>query len=110
MMNDPPSGTMPPPANYLLSSIRRQGMEKQDQGAPKRNKPDDGQPHEAKRRDTDFYKEPAGGLRDPQGEPLRDDVGRDDAITEPTEELPPDGLGKKSPDQDLDKKPRHRGG
>jgi hypothetical protein len=49
-------------------------------------------------------------LRDPQGEPLRDDVGRDDAITEPTEELPPDGLGKKSPDQDLEKKPRHRGG
>lgn len=69
-------------------------------GAAKREHSDEG-----KRRDTDFYKEPAGGLRDPQGEPLQDDD-----ITEPTEELPPDGLGKKSPDQDLDKKPRHRGG
>jgi hypothetical protein len=96
---------MPPPANYLLSSIRRQGMEKQGQDVPKRERPDDG-----KRRDTDFYKAPAGGLRDPQGEPPHEDVRADDAITEPTEELPPDGLGKKSPDQDLDKKPRHRGG
>ena len=58
------------------------------------------------RSDKDFYKEPGGGLIDPQGEPKRED----DETTEPTEELPPEGLGKKSPDQDLDKKPRHRGG
>jgi hypothetical protein len=70
-------------------------------GAAKRDEHSD----DGKRRDTDFYKEPAGGLRDPQGEPLRDD-----AATEPTEELPPEGLGKKSPDQDLDKPPRHRDG
>jgi hypothetical protein len=58
------------------------------------------------RSDKDFYKEPGGGLIDPQGEPEHED----DEATEPTEELPPEGLGKKSPDQDLDKKPRHRGG
>ena len=63
------------------------------------------------RSEKDFYKMPAGGLRDPQGEAPREDEGRgDDATTEPTEELPPDGLGKKSPEQDLDKKPRRRGG
>jgi len=55
--------------------------------------------------EKDFYKKPGGGLIDPQGEPKADD-----ATTEPTEELPPEGLGKKSPDQDLDKPPRHRGG
>jgi hypothetical protein len=54
--------------------------------------------------EKDFYKKPGGGLIDPQGEP------KDDETTEPTEELPPEGLGKKSPDQDLDKQPRHRGG
>ena len=53
-----------------------------------------------RRSEKDFYKMPGGGLRDPQGEPKRDDE-----TTEPTEELPPDGLGKKSPDQDLEKKP-----
>jgi hypothetical protein len=91
---------MPRPANYLLSGIRRQGMDRSDSGKKRDEQSDDG-----KRRDTDFYRQPAGGLRDPQGEPLRDDE-----VTEPTEELPPGGLGKKSPDQDLDKKPRHRGG
>ena len=70
--------------------------------APKREHSDDG-----KRSDTDFYKKPAGGLRDPQGEPLRDDREGDDTITEPTQELPPDGLGKKSPEQHLHAKPRH---
>jgi len=55
--------------------------------------------------EKDFYKKPGGGLIDPQGEALRDDE-----TTEPTEELPPEGMGKKSPDQDLDKPPRHRGG
>ena len=63
-------------------------------------------PQRQGRSDKDFYKEPGGGLIDPQGEPKRED----DETTEPTEELPPEGLGKKSPDQDLDKKPRHRGG
>jgi hypothetical protein len=57
------------------------------------------------RDEKDFYKAPGGGLIDPQGAPEADDE-----TTEPTEELPPEGLGKKSPDQDLDKKPRHRGG
>lgn len=56
------------------------------------------------RSDKDFDKMPDGGRRDPQGEPKHDDE-----TTEPTEELPPAGVGKKSPDQDLDKKPRHRG-
>jgi hypothetical protein len=70
-------------------------------GDPKReHSSDDG------RSDKDFYKEPGGGLIDPQGEPKRED----DETTEPTEELPPEGLGKKSPDQDLDNPPRHRGG
>jgi hypothetical protein len=64
-----------------------------------------------RRSDTDFYKEPGGGLIDPQGEPPRKETGHeDDETTEPTEELPPEGLGKKSPDQDLEKPPRHRGG
>ena len=59
----------------------------------------------------DFYKMPGGGLRDPQGEPPRKENGReDDETTEPTEELPPEGLGKKNPEQDLDKKPHRRGG
>ena len=58
------------------------------------------------RREKDFYKMPGGGLRDPQGEPKRED----DEVTEPTEELPPEGLGKKSPDQDLNETPRRRGG
>jgi hypothetical protein len=63
------------------------------------------------RSEKDFYKMPGGGLRDPQGEPPREDDGRaDDETTEPAEELPPEGLGKKSPDQDLDKKPRRRRG
>ena len=57
------------------------------------------------RSEKDFYKMPGGGLRDPQGEPKRED----DETTGPAEELPPEGLGKKSPDQDLDKKPRRRG-
>ena len=57
------------------------------------------------RREKDFYKMPGGGLRDPQGEPKREDE-----VTESTEELPPEGLGKKSPDQDLNETPRHRGG
>ena len=66
--------------------------------------------------EKDFYKKPGGGLIDPQGEAPREESGRnepkhaDDAATEPTEELPPEGLGKKSPDQDLGKPPRHRGG
>jgi len=44
----------------------------------------------------------------------RDETGRDesghadDDVTEPTEELPPEGLGKKSPDQNLDKPVRRR--
>jgi hypothetical protein len=79
-----------PPANYLLGSFRRQGV---------------GNPQDDRRDEKDFYKKPGGGLIDPQGEPKRDDE-----ITEPAEELPPEGLGKKSPDQDLDRKPRHRGG
>ena len=54
--------------------------------------------------EKDFYKKPGGGLIDPQGAP------KDDETTEPTEELPLDGLGKKSPDQDLGKPPRHRDG
>ena len=59
------------------------------------------------RSEKDFHRMPGGGLRDPQGEPPR----KDDETTEPTEELPPEGMGKKSPDQDLDKPPpRHRGG
>ncbi|HWE74113.1 MAG TPA: hypothetical protein VG328_13190 [Stellaceae bacterium] len=58
------------------------------------------------RSDRDFYKEPGGGLIDPRGEPKHEA----DETTEPTEELPPEGLGKKSPDQDLDKTPQHRGG
>lgn len=62
------------------------------------------------RSEKDFFKKPGGGLIDPQGEPKRDDLPRDDAVTEPTEELPPEGLGKKSPDQDVSKAPRHRGG
>jgi len=60
--------------------------------------------------EKDFYKKPGGGLIDPQGEPKRPESGSGDETTEPTEELPPEGLGKKSPDQDLDKPPRHRGG
>ena len=69
--------------------------------------PKDDDPKVSDRRDEkDFYKKPGGGLIDPQGEPKRED----DETTEPTEELPSKGLGKKSPDQDLDKKPRHRGG
>ena len=57
------------------------------------------------RSEKDFYKIPGGGLRDPQGEPKRED----DETTEPAEKLPPEGLGKKSPDRDLDKKPPRRG-
>lgn len=57
------------------------------------------------RSEKDFYKMPGGGLRDPQGAPKR----KDDETSEPTEELPPDGLAKKSPDQDLNKKPHQRG-
>jgi hypothetical protein len=65
-----------------------------------------GDPKNDDRRDEkDFYKKPGGGLIDPQGEPKRDD-----AVTEPTEELPPEGLAKKSPVQNLGKPPRHRGG
>jgi hypothetical protein len=75
----------------------------QQAGNPKRGGSGDDE-----RSDKDFYKEPGGGLIDPQGEPKHDED--DDETTEPTEELPPKGLGKKSPDQDLDKKPRHRGG
>lgn len=62
--------------------------------------------------EKDFYKKPGGGLRDPQGAPpLPQEDRTDDETTEPTEELPPDGLGKKSPDQNLEKPlPRHRGG
>lgn len=72
-----------------------------------RDNPKDDDRYEEK----DFYKKPGGGLRDPQGAPKRPESGRgDDETTEPTEELPPEGLGKKSPDQDLDKAPRHRGG
>lgn len=63
--------------------------------------------------EKDFYKKPGGGLIDPQGEPKReptdDTPRRDDAVTEPTEELPPEGLGKKSPDQDVGKAPRRAG-
>ena len=77
------------PPDYLLGQARRQAVgESKDE-----------------RREKDFYKMPGGGLRDPQGEPKRED----DGTTESTEELPPEGLGKKSPDQDLDKKPQ-RGG
>ncbi|HEX3973735.1 MAG TPA: hypothetical protein VHX19_20540 [Stellaceae bacterium] len=65
-----------------------------------------GEAKPGERSDKDFYKEPGGGLIDPQGEPKHED----DATTEPTEELPPEGLGKKSPDQDLGKPPRPRGG
>jgi len=90
-------GTLPPPAHYLLGSVRRQGMGNPQSGG---NRKDDDRYEE-----KDFYKKPGGGLIDPQGEPKRDDE-----TTEPTEELPPEGLGKKSPDQDLDKPPRHRGG
>jgi hypothetical protein len=78
----------------------------QAKGDPKRGGPGDDE-----RSDKDFYKEPGGGLIDPQGEPKHDEYRHgDDETTEPTEELPPEGLGKKSRDQDLDKKPRHRGG
>jgi hypothetical protein len=66
---------------------------------------DKGTPKDDQRSDKDFYKAPAGGLIDPQGEPKQDDE-----TTEPTEELPPEGLGKKSPDQDLNNPPRHRSG
>jgi hypothetical protein len=64
-----------------------------------------------RREEKDFDKKPGSGLIDPQGEPPRKEAGRaDDETSEPAEELPPEGLAKKSPDQDLDKKPRHRGG
>ncbi|HEY1503769.1 MAG TPA: hypothetical protein VGF92_05680 [Stellaceae bacterium] len=64
-----------------------------------------------RRAQEDFYKKPGGGLIDPQGEPPREETGRkDDETTEPTEELPSEGLAKKSPEQDLSEKPRHRGG
>ena len=63
-----------------------------------------GEPKDS-RSEKDFYKMPGGGLRDPQGAPKRED----DETTEPTEELPPEGLGKKSPGQDLDKTPPPRG-
>ncbi|HEY3918788.1 MAG TPA: hypothetical protein VGL83_13400 [Stellaceae bacterium] len=55
-------------------------------------KPDD-------RSEKDFYKKPGGGLIDPQGEPKRDDSDGEEGAREPTEELPPEGLGKKSPQQ-----------
>lgn len=58
-------------------------------------------PEADERSEKDFYRKPGGGLIDPQGEPKR----ADDETTEPTEELPPEGLGKKSPQQDLDKLP-----
>ncbi|HLI20340.1 MAG TPA: hypothetical protein VKV32_04435 [Stellaceae bacterium] len=53
-----------------------------------------------RRSEKEFDKKPGGGLIDPQGEPKADEP-RDDEVTKPTEELPPEGLGKKSPDQDL---------
>ena len=67
-------------------------------------------PKADKHSEKDFYKKPGGGLIDPQGEPMDDTPRRDDAVTEPTEELPPEGLGKKSPDQDVGKAPRRRAG
>jgi hypothetical protein len=80
---------MPLPPDYLLGQARRQAMGESKDG----------------RSEKDFYKMPGGGLRDPQGAPKRED----DETTEPTEELPPEGLGKKSPDQDLDEIPTPRG-
>ncbi len=38
------------------------------------------------------FKKPGGGLINPQGEPMHDDDNKD-----PTAELSPKGLGKKSP-------------
>lgn len=68
---------------------------------------------EDKRSEKGFDKKPGGGLIDPSGEPSIDEQ-QDDDVTEPTEELPPKGLGKKSPDQDLSRgitkrRVRHRG-
>lgn len=63
-----------------------------------------------KHSEKDFYKMPGGGLIDPQGEAPDDTPRRDDEVTEPTEELPPKGLGKKSPDQDVSKAPPRRAG
>ena len=85
---------MPLLPDYLLGSFRRQAVGDAKDG----------------RSEKDFYKMPGGGQRDPQGEPSRKENGREDETTEPTEELPREGLGKKSPDQDLDKKPRRRRG
>jgi hypothetical protein len=85
---------MLPRANYLLGGSGRQGV-----AARKRKE------HSEKR----SFKKPGGGLIDPQGEAPHHEPGRsDDAVTEPTEELPPEGLGKKSPDQDLGKPARQR--
>ena len=62
--------------------------------------------NDKRREEKDFYKMPGGGRRDQQGEPKRGD----DETTEPTEELPPEGLAKKSPDEDVNRKPQHRRG
>jgi len=62
--------------------------------------------NDKRREEKDFYKMAGGGRRDPQSEP-KCEAGE---TTEPTEELPPDGLAKKSPDEDVNGKPQHRRG
>src|SRR5215469_16424656 len=90
MLFPPPllRGTSPLPRDYLLGQARRQAVAKAK--------------NDNRRVGKDFCTMPGGGLRDPQGEPKRGD----DETTDPTEELPHEGLAKKSPDEDVNKKPR----